>query len=304
MALPPPSASSLLGDWRFDPAAALVIALAGGLYLGGVRRLSRRGSAGERHDHRRASSGLPRTPGWPIGRTASFCSGLAVLAYATMSGLARYDTVLLSLHTFQHVLLGMAAPLLIALGAPVTLALQASRRPTQLVLLKIVHNRVVETLTQPVVAWVLFGGTLFGLYFSPLFDLSLEHPLLHAGVHAHFVVVGLLFFWPAVGLDPMKRSISYPARLLYVLLAVPFHAFLGLVILSSTAHPLGEAVYGEVGRHWGPTLVADQRTAAGILWAVGDLFGLIAGGIVAAQWYRADQRRQLREDRRLDAAGL
>ncbi len=292
MAIPPATVSSVAGGWHLDPAPAFVIVLAGGLYALGVRRLRTRAASAGHRDHP-----------WPAARTACFGSGLAVLAFATQSGLARYDTVLLSLHTLQHVLLGMVAPLLMALGAPVTLALQASRRPTQLVLLKIVHNRVVETLTQPVVAWALFGGTLFGLYFSPLFDLSLDHPLLHAAVHTHFVVVGMLFFWPAVGLDPMRRRLAHPARLLYVLLAVPFHAFLGLAVLSSTAHPLGAAVYGKVARDWGPSLAADQRTAAGILWAVGDLFGLVAGGIVAAQWYRADQRRQLREDRRLDALG-
>lgn len=292
MALPPASVSSVLGDWGLDPAAATLILLAGGRYVAGVRRIAARP---------KDAGGGART--WPRGRTACFLSGLAILAFATMSGLARYDTVLLSLHTLQHVLLGMAGPLLMALGAPVTLALQASRRPMQVVLLHVVHHPVVETLTQPVVAWVLFGGTLFALYFSPLFALSLRHPLLHAAVHAHFVLVGMLFFWPAVGLDPMRRSIAYPVRLLYVLLAVPFHAFLGLAVLSSTAHPLGEAVYGKVVRDWGPSLVADQRTAAGILWAVGDLFGLAAGGIVATQWYRADRRRQAREDRRLDAIG-
>ncbi len=285
--VPPASVTTVLGDWHLDPAPALLILLAGGLYLGGVRRLADQ----------------PNARPWPRQRTACFLSGLVVLAVATQAGLARYDTVLLSLHTLQHVLLGMLGPLLLALGAPVTLALRASRRPTQMILLRIVHSRFVETVTQPVVAWALFGGTLFGLYFSPVFDLSLEHPLLHALVHLHFTVVGMLFFWPAVGLDPMRRRPSHPARLLYVLLAVPFHAFLGLAVLSSTAHPLGASVYGEVVRSWGPSLVADQRTAAGILWTVGDLFGLVAGGIVAAQWYRADQRRQEREDRRLDAVG-
>ena len=99
----------------------------------------------------------------------------------------------------------------------------------------------------------------------------------------------------------MRRRLTHPARLLYVLLAVPFHAFLGLAVLCVN-RPLGEAVYGSVGRRWGPSLLADQRSGAGLLWAVGDLFGLVAGAVVVAQWVRYDERRQLREDRRLDAA--
>jgi putative membrane protein len=73
-------------------------------------------------------------------------------------------------------------------------------------------------------------------------------------------------------------------------------------VLSADTRPLGGSVYGAVVRTWGGSVVADQHTGAGILWAVGDLFGVLAGAVVLAQWYRADQRRQAREDRHLDAA--
>lgn len=321
MAIPPATWPTVLLRWSIDPGAALAVGVAGGLYAVGVRRVNRaRRATGpflrvivtpQGDDHTQEAEPVPERAGrdttapqrrWPRSRTACFAAGLFTLAFATMSGLARYDTVLFSLHTLQHVLLGMVAPLLLALGAPVTLALQASHRPMQTVLLRVVHHRVVAALTRPVVAWALFGGTLFTLYFSPLFDLSLRNPTVHALVHIHFVAVGVLFCWPAVGIDPMRRPLAHPVRLLYVLLAVPFHAFLGLAVLSSTAHPFGADVYGRVARSWGPTLVADQRTGAGILWALGDLFGLVAGAIVVARWVRADQRRQAREDRKLDAA--
>jgi putative copper resistance protein D len=48
-------------------------------------------------------------------------------------------------------------------------------------------------------------------------------------------------------------------------------------------------------------LLADQRLGAGLLWAVGDLLGLAAAVVVVAQWMAAEDRRQAREDRRLDA---
>lgn len=326
MAIPPATWTTVLLRWSIDPGAALALGVAGGLYAVGVRRVNRaRRATGpflrvmvtpQGDDHTQEAEVVPGVTApnasyasapmrtWPRSRTVCFGAGLCILAFATMSGLARYDTVLFSLHTLQHVLLGMVAPLLLALGAPITLALQASRRPMQTVLLRLVHHPVVHALTRPATAWALFGGTLFALYFSPLFDLSLRNPTVHALVHLHFVVVGVLFCWPAVGVDPMRRPLSHPVRLLYVLLAVPFHAFLGLAVLSSSAHPLGADVYGHVTRAWGPTLVADQRTGAGILWALGDLFGLVAGGIIAARWVRFDQRRQAREDRRLDAAAI
>ena len=72
-------------------------------------------------------------------------------------------------------------------------------------------------------------------------------------------------------------------------------------MLSADDHPLGADVYGAVVRDWGSGLAADQRVGAGLLWAVGDLLGLVVGGVVLTQWIAADERRQAREDRLLDA---
>jgi putative copper resistance protein D len=155
-------------------------------------------------------------------------------------------------------------------------------------------------LAHPVVAWALFGGTLFVLYFSPLFELSLRNPWVHQALHLHFLLAGCLFAWVAFGVDALPRRLPHPARLLFVLLAVPFHAFLGLAVLSADAHPLGADVYGAVVRTSGSDLVSDQRVGAGVLWGVGDLLGGIAGAVVLVQWIKADERRQAREDRLLD----
>jgi putative membrane protein len=282
--VPEPTVRSVLLEWDLDPAMASVVLGLGGLYLLGVRRLARRSP--------------PRR--WPAARTASFGLGLVAVVLATQSGLARYDVVLFSLHTVQHILLGMVAPVLLALSAPVTLALQASRPRTQRTLARLLHHPVVRAVTHPVLVWVLFGGTLFALYFSPLFELSLRNRWVHQAVHLHFLAVGCLFAWVAVGIDALPRRLPHPARLLFVLLAVPFHAFLGLAVLSADERPLGADVYGAAVRDWGSGLVADQGAGAGLLWAVGDVLGLVAGGIVLLQWIAADERRQAREDRRLD----
>lgn len=268
--------------WRLDPIALPLLVVAGAAYAGGVRRLANRS---------------PRAHRWPGSRTAAFVAGLAVIAVATMSGLARYDTVLFSAHTAQHIALGMLGPFLLVLGAPITLALQASHRSTQVLLLRVAHHPIVTALTRPLVAWSLFAATLFGLYFTPLLDLSLRNETVHVLVHVHFVAVGFLFWWPAVGVDPLRRPLAYPARMLYVLLSVPFHAFLGLAVLSSTTHPLGADEYRTVLRDWGPSLVADQRTAAGLMWVAGELIGAVAAASVGVAWFRHDQRRQAREDR-------
>lgn len=269
-----PTYVELLVDWSFAPLPLAFALLAGGAYVVGVRRLAAKGRR------------------WAPARTVAFLSGCAVVIVAGESGLATYDDSAFSVHVVQHLLLSMLAPVLLALGAPITLALQAGSRRTQRGLLKVLHCAPAKVVTHPLVAWVLFGGSMFALYFSGLYPLSLRNWLVHDLLHVHFLVVGMLFFWPVVGLDPSIWRLHHGFRLLYVFVALPFHAFLGIALLSSQ-EPL-------FAHH----TLSDQRTGAGILWAVGDLLALAAVAIVLAQWMAHEKRESAREDRYVDAARL
>ncbi|MGH9024750.1 MAG: cytochrome c oxidase assembly protein, partial [Acidimicrobiia bacterium] len=238
---------------------------------------------------------------WPARRSVPFYGGLGVILLATQSGLAAYDRVLFSAHVVQHLLLGMVAGLLLAFGAPVTLALQAASRPAQRQILRVLHSRPISVLTHPATVWVLFAGTLFVLYFTGLYELSLRENLVHAALHAHFVGVGFLFFALVVSIDPITSGLGYGARMLFVALMLPFHAFLGLVLLS-TDEVIGGSWYQQVVRDWGASPLADQRTGAGILWVFGEILGVVTLVIVAARWMAHEERVARRNDRRLDEA--
>jgi putative copper resistance protein D len=282
--VPEPTLRSLVVPDGLDPGAlVLLVTLAVG-YVVGVRRLAARGRR------------------WPRSRGVVFGAGLAVLAVATQSGLAAYESVLFSAHSAQHVLLGMAAPALLALGAPVTLALQASGRPLHVVLLKVLHSRPARLLAHPVVVWLLFGGTLVALYAGPLLEQSLRSDLVHTAVHLHVVAAGALFCWVAIGVDPTPHRLPSGARVAFVFLAVPVHAVVGLLLVS-TSSLLGGGWYDERPPPWLGDVLADQRTGAGILWAAGEVFGLLLTGIALAQWMRADERAGGRADARLHAPG-
>jgi putative membrane protein len=280
IAPPAPSWDLLLTDWSPDVTFPVVVVFAAS-YIVGVRRLHSRGRP------------------WRAARTVAFLAGLAVILIATESGLAAYDRVLFSLHVVQHVLLGMVAPLLLVLGAPVTLALQAGSRPAQQTILRVLHSVPVRVITHPLTAWVLFGGTIVVLYFTGLYELSLRNEWVHAAVHAHFVVVGSLFLAHVVGLDPIPGALGYGARLLYVMVLLPFHTFVGVALLTSNT-VIAADWYERVERSWGASPLSDQRTGAGLLWISGELFGVLAIGIVVRQWMRAEERAAARHDRRLD----
>jgi putative copper resistance protein D len=283
VALAAPSAATLLRPAP-DPGFAVLVVVLGVGYAVLVRR--RRAAHPERT--------------WPVGRSSAFALGLAVLAIATQSGLGRYDTALFSLHMVQHLLLGMVAPLLLALGAPVTLLLQGGSRGVQVGLLRILDHPVVRVLSHPIVAWSLFSLSLFAVYFTPLLDLSLRDDLVHTAVHLHFVAAGFLFCWSVLGVDAGRRRTGHAARLLAVALTIPVHALLGLAIQSGADDPLGAEEYGRVVRDWGGSLAEDQRTGAGVLWALGEVWGVVLVILVAVGWMQAEARRQAREDARLD----
>jgi putative copper resistance protein D len=256
---------------------ALLVAAAV-LYLRGRRRLVARGVA------------------WPAQRTGCFLGGLAALALALLSPIEAYDTVLFSVHVVQHMLLTMAAAPLLALGAPVTLALRATGGRTRRRLVRVLHSPPVRVIGHPLVAWVLFTISLYGLYFSPLFDLSLRNPFVHDLVHLHFLGAGLLFWWPLVGIDPTRWRLPHLARLLFVFLMVPFHAFLGVAIMNSGR--LLAPSLASFQRSWGPTPLADQQAGGAILWGAGDLvaLGAVLGILIA--WASYDQNVvAVREDR-------
>jgi putative membrane protein len=268
-----PPAAALVLDWTVDPASLVLVAVAGALYLGGVRRLARAGR------------------GWPPARTVSFLSGLAAVVVATSSGLATHDDRSFAAHAGQHALLGMAAPLLLALSAPITLAIQASSRPTGAVVRRMLDSRASRVLAHPVTGWSLFGGTLVVGLYSPLLELSLRNDLVHVAVHGLYMLAGSLFLWPLVGADPSPRRPPHAARVLFLFAAVPVHAFVGAALTTGDAL-LAPGWYG----------LEDQRVAGGITWVAGAMLGLVAGGVVVWQWMRYEERETARHDRRAGTA--
>jgi putative copper resistance protein D len=275
-AAPAPSAGDLVLDWQLDVAALLVIIAAGVLYAVGVRR-------------RAIQSGRP----WSTARQAAMAGALAVALVATQSGIGSHEGDRMSVHMVQHVLLGMVVPLLVVLSAPLTLALQTAKPGTRRVLRRAIHSPAARVLTHPVVAWCVFGGGLVAIYLTPLLDLAARHSVVHLAVHAHIVVAGMLFLAVLVGLDPLPGRPPFGARLLVLLAAVPFHAIVGLALLSAAA-PVAPETY---------PLLSDQRTAAGLFWGTGELFTLVVAAVIVRQWWVGEQRASAREAR-LDAYRL
>jgi cytochrome c oxidase assembly factor CtaG len=284
--LPELTLTRVFTDWGIDPLPFVITVWVAGLYLLGVRAMHRRGDR------------------WPLGRTIAFVGvGMGAFLFATASGLARYDTTLLSVHMTQHMILSMVVPLALALGAPVTLALRTVPGRPRRWLLAVLHSRFASVLSFAPLAFALYVVSPWALYFSPWYEASLRSAYVHEMMHVHLVLVGSLFFWPLMGLDPVPGRVAWPFRLLLVMLTLPFHAFLGVTIMGQSSLIAGDWYLalreGPMGS-WLPDAMDDQHTAGGILWATGDLIGVIFFAVLFTQWVRSSMAEAKREDRRLD----
>ena len=281
----PPTAARILLDWRFDlifGTAAIVMAV---VYLLAVRRLRRRGDP------------------WPVGRTLGWLCGCAALLFATSSGLGRYMPAMFSVHMIAHMLLSMLVPILLVLGAPMTLALRAL--PTagrgdppgpREWLLAALHSQVSRVLTHPIVATVVFVAGFYGLYFGGLFDAAVDDHAAHVLMNLHFLLSGYLFYWVVIGIDPAPRQLPPLGKLAMVFASLPLHAFFGVVLMGMKT-VLGETFYRSLQLDWHTDLLEDQRTGGGIAWAAGEVPLVIVMLALLIQWRRSDERTAKRLDR-------
>ncbi len=257
---PAPSWPGVLGRWHLEPVAVALVLGALLAYLRGRRLVAARA----RWDR----------------RDGAFLAGLGTVLVALVSPIGTYAEVLLSVHMVQHLLLVLvAAPLLVA-SRPLERLLGVQGAGWA--------NGAARFLRHPLVAWVLFAATGWAVHFSPLFDLALRHPPVHGVEHALFLASGLLFWAPVLGAG--EHRLSHPMRLLYLALAMPQNTFLALAI-SSAGSPLYDT-YASLSPSWGPSPLADQKQAGGIMWVAGDLTLLVAVLAVAAAWGGAEARRQ------------
>ena len=117
-----------------------------------------------------------------------------------------------SMHMAAHMLLSMLVPILLVLGAPVTLALRAlpaagaAIRPGRASgFWRRCIRRVSRFLTNPIVATVLFVAGFYGLYFGGIFDAAVGTHAAHVAMNLHFLLTGYLFYWVVIGVDPTPR---------------------------------------------------------------------------------------------------
>ncbi|MET7698297.1 MULTISPECIES: cytochrome c oxidase assembly protein [unclassified Streptomyces] len=277
-------------EWSADPFFLVACLVGLGLYGYGVVRLARRGDK------------------WSVGRTASFVVGVLTVMLVMCTRLNDYGMVMFSVHMVQHMVISMLSPILILLGAPITLALRAlpvsatrgKKGPRELLLL-FLHSRYMRIITHPAFTIPLFIASLYALYFSPIFDFLMGSKAGHIAMMCHFLAVGLVFFWPIMGVDPGPNRPGYLMRMLELFAGMPFHAFFGIALMMAS-QPMVET-YKNPPASLAIDALSDQTAAGGIAWAFSEIPSVLVLLALLFQWYGSEQRQARRKDRAADRDG-
>jgi cytochrome c oxidase assembly factor CtaG len=269
-------------QWSADPWALGFVLLLGGLYLAGVRRVRR--------------SGEP----WPLGRIVAFCGlGLGLVVLAALSFVGVYQGVLFYARAVQTILLLLAAPLFLALGRPLTLAIAALPGLGPRIEAAI-GGRVARILTFPAITTLVLVVMPFVLYFSPWYAAGFHSTLVRELTYLAVMSPGLVFFWTLLRVDPVPRRYPYLVTLWVTGAEVVGDAVLGLAVIADQSLIAG-GYYHALARPWGPSLSTDQVLGGGALWILGDVVGLPFLAAQLIQMIREDEADAAVIDAELDA---
>ncbi|MER6944323.1 cytochrome c oxidase assembly protein [Nonomuraea sp. NPDC000554] len=271
--LEPFSASRLITEFRPDPLVLLLLALPAVGYLVGLRRLAR-----------------DRLP-WPAGRTFSWYAGLAVLAVVLVGGVGGYARAMLSVHALQYAALTVVAPLLLAYGAPLTLAARTTSARSQYGQITLLGSALARRLTSPAVALAAYALPLVLLYGSGWLELSASSYAVDRLTQAFFLATGLLYFWVLAGADALPKPISWTTRAW--LLAAVAAIQLGLGVLMAVGPALAHSWFSLVAPPGVEDVLADQRLAGAVHMIV-SATALAALAVRLTWWKQAAQQRVAR----------
>jgi putative membrane protein len=213
---------------------------------------------------------------WPWWRSLLWTAGVAAAASGFTGPFAHGAHEDFPVHMALHVVVGMAAPVMLVLASPMTLALRTLHVSRARRLSRLLTSAPARLLSRPVVAGVLSVGTLWLFYLTPLYAVAREVPLVHLAVMLHFLLAGCLFTAAIIPTDPAPHRAGYRHRLTVLVIAMALHSVLAKVMAASP--PAGVA--------------ADVAEAGAILmYYAGDAVDVTILTILCARWYRHAGRR-------------
>jgi putative membrane protein len=209
---------------------------------------------------------------WPISRTILWLAGVFLAAAAVAGPIAERAHHDFQVHMLGHLFLGMLAPLLMALAAPMTLVMRTLPTEYARKLTRLLKSRPLQLVSDPLFTAFLNAGGLWILYTTSLYGAMHQNVLLHIFIHMHVFLAGYLFTVSLIYIDPIPHRSTYIYRAVVLAAAMAAHGILSKVIYARP--PEGVPV--------------NQAEAGGMLmYYGGDAVDMMLIFILCLQWYKA-----------------
>jgi cytochrome c oxidase assembly factor CtaG len=222
-------------------------------------------------------------------RAAFLLGGAGVAAVALSPPMDAAADRALPAHMVQHMLLIGVVPPLLVLAEPVRAALEGLSAGGGRRLVRALRSRPARIALDPRTAIAAFAAVLVVSHLPAVYDAALRSELLHAIEHLSYLLAGFLIWSAILGADPTARPLSPVGAI-----GLPAAAMVPMLAVGVALSTASGVVYDPYGN--GPAALADQQTAATIMWAGGVPF---AAAIVACGWasLKREERRQLIRER-------
>jgi cytochrome c oxidase assembly factor CtaG len=282
---PPLTLVTILTQWQLDIPAILFVALVGTLYYLAAHRVAARGGS------------------WSRARRTAFGTGLGLILFFSVSFFGAYADTLFWARAAQVITLLMLAPLCLAMGSPVALALDTLSETGAERIRKVLASKIARVLSFPATGSVLLIATPWAFYFTGWYPAVLTNGAVDAVSRLALLVVGFVYFYSRLQLDPVPHKYPHLISVVITFVEVIFDAALGLVLWLNP-HIVAHDYYQALGRGWGPSLRNDQIIGAGVLWIAGDAAGLPFLGALMRRMSVDDDKEAAEIDRELDEQDL
>ncbi len=267
-----PSILGFLATWSFDPVSAVLIAVAGGAYAGGLVVLARRGIR------------------WPVRRSMFFFGlGLGSFAVVQFGFLGTWSTDLRWAFTTRIALLLFAVPGFLSLGSPVALSRAVLSGLPLRVVDAVLASWPVRLVGNAVFA-PLFALAAFCVFLTPLAGGLRGSPVAESLITVLVPLVGLLMVLPIVEHTTQRASFFITVEFLLVFVELVMDAIPAILIR------LNDSILDHAGRvagalpPWFPSALHDQHLSGDFLWFIAEVADVPILILLFVRWSRIDRR--------------
>jgi putative membrane protein len=171
------------------------------------------------------------------------------------------EEYLYSVHMFQHMLYSYFMPPLMLIATPLWLY--------DLIFAGVRARKVINFMTKPVVAGLLFNGVIMVTHIPQMVNRSVSNGPLHYSLHVLVVTSALLMWFPICGPD-RSRHLGYGGKMIYLFLmsVVPTVPAAWLTFADGAVYKH----YDISVRVWGLSVTTDQQLAGAIMKTGGSIY--------------------------------